>query len=481
MTNPLSPTAASSLAPLKHHPMFRFLRQKIKSKGQIVKKWASKAIQEVEASLTIKETGQKRDPLRQDIIVWYYLTFCLGYGAGYSFIDGNYKIKNRYILPSEVANHLQNPLPQHNGLHASPAQSTVYALIDIDNKASKPSQYHPFKGSKGEGPVIKALKTIGLKKAIMIKSSSSGGIHLIYPLRRPVPSKELARAIKAALNKAQIEIMPGTLEIFPECKNGKAQLSPIRLPLSGKDNLLYIPEIGIWTDDISALKCIFEKIATHNKLIRINTAKQHPTQFSHHHNITSYSNTRGPVKLKRKQSSNYSIQYCLERLDQGFSRNSQSQEIKICALIIAGAKDGISNEARMKERVHELIEICSGYKEYCRHQNQIKNRTYLSRKEIKDACQMKTAIYQGSWKETANTKKRIDAAERATNAIKKCLNEGKSFKSQNQAIKELQRIYGAPTRSWWRKHQNSKYKESLSCIISRQHDLVAENNRSRAA
>lgn len=92
--------------------------------------------------------------------------------------------------------------------------STTYALIDIDQN----SQYHPTQNPAGVSLILAALETIGIVRHILIRSSSSGGLHLYLPLPHAVSTYGLAQALKQCLEAQEIEIAAGQVETFPNTK-----------------------------------------------------------------------------------------------------------------------------------------------------------------------------------------------------------------------------------------------------------------------
>ena len=75
--------------------------------------------------------------------------------------------------------------------------------------------------------------------------------------------------------------------------------------------------------------------------------------------------------------------------------------------------------------------------------------------------------YENTWKEEYNLKRAKVASEAALDAVEKALEESKTFKSENKAIKYLQ-AQGGPSRSWWRNPSNKKYLEFMkNCLVKK--------------
>ncbi len=82
--------------------------------------------------------------------------------------------------------------------------------LDID----KGSKYrHDYVG------IVHALEEIGLCRSVRMLSSVSGGLHIYFPLEKPVLSEFLHVSIKAWLQHRGFEVADGVLEIFPSANN----------------------------------------------------------------------------------------------------------------------------------------------------------------------------------------------------------------------------------------------------------------------
>ena len=109
---------------------------------------------------------------------------------------------------------------------------TNYLLVDIDIN----SPFHPRNG--GYRPILDAMERIGLCRFLIIRSSTSGGIHLYFPLPEPVSSWELAYTAHSALTADGIHVIGGQCELFPNKKAFNAEHNGHRLPLQDGSFLL---------------------------------------------------------------------------------------------------------------------------------------------------------------------------------------------------------------------------------------------------
>ena len=102
---------------------------------------------------------------------------------------------------------------------------TNYLMIDIDIN----SPFHPNNG--GIDKILAAMESLGLCRYLLIRSSTSEGIHIYFPLAEPVSSWGIACAAHAALTAACITIAGGICELFPNKKALNAEHNGHRLPL----------------------------------------------------------------------------------------------------------------------------------------------------------------------------------------------------------------------------------------------------------
>lgn len=115
-----------------------------------------------------------------------------------------------------------------------------YFMLDID----RGSIYHPHRDRFAVGKMCAALELLGITDYVAITSSYRGGLHLYFPLDRPVLTWQLAAAVKHCLMKAGFFVDKGILEIFPNVRNfdsepdKQASYLAHRLPLQQGSYLL---------------------------------------------------------------------------------------------------------------------------------------------------------------------------------------------------------------------------------------------------
>lgn len=111
-------------------------------------------------------------------------------------------------------------------------QLTGYLMIDIDIQ----SAFHP--DSVGFQSILAVMENLGLCRYLIVRSSTSGGIHLYFPLSQPVNAWQLAATAHSALAASGITIAGGQCELFPNKKSFNAEFNGHRLPLQDGSFLL---------------------------------------------------------------------------------------------------------------------------------------------------------------------------------------------------------------------------------------------------
>ena len=144
--------------------------------------------------ITVKSNGQKKVPLTFNTIESYY--------------------RRDYIIGKRFG------------------QLTNYLMIDIDIN----SPFHP--NHNGFETILTAMERIGLVRYLIVRSSTSEGIHLYFPLPEPVNSWQLAYTAHSALTANGIHIQGGQCELFPNKKSFNAEFNGHRLPLQNGSFLL---------------------------------------------------------------------------------------------------------------------------------------------------------------------------------------------------------------------------------------------------
>lgn len=240
-------------------------------------------------------------------------------------------------------------------------KQTSYAMIDID----KQSNYHPaFSNEYLEG-IYASLESIGLVAHFLCQSSDSGGLHLYIPFPLPMPTFKVAATIRTQLEKDGFQIKGGQLEIFPNTKayvkSGISDYNGHRLPLQDGGYLL--------EDDLTKVSDCFEDWCDWMDWA---AERQDMETFAEALENTKW---RGTYQRDDKQSRKaQEWQEDLEsRIKMGWTYFSQTNEILQTLQVYGKVFQKLSGEKLINWMV-ETAKSMPGFKEWCRHQQNIFNR-----------------------------------------------------------------------------------------------------------
>lgn len=388
----------------------------------------------------------RRGSPEDQALAWYYMHFALGYAFTVKR-NGQPVTRKGWRTPRQVGDHLGFGDKAPHVLSVSPAGPiTTWAVVDVDES----SRYHP--GSPdGEGiePVGAALARIGLREPLEFQSSHSEGIHLWFPLAEAVPTLTLARQMLAACRAADLEVRGGVLELRPNEKAPGADYLTIRAPMTGEGNALWVEGFGLVEDDLAVLRLSWERAQGSNQLT--------PSEV--------LSNTRGPFRTKpaHGRESGGGLRGAVDRLAEGFTGPSQTRELSLAALQVAGLLERLADPEAIRQRCADLVSSAPGFALFCSHQQEVLSGRYWDRTSLARAASMEPG-YRGTWKERANLKAADYATQRAHAAIEAARATGIRYRSDRAAFEALQG-HGAPARSWWRRPANAAALASLRELV----------------
>ena len=272
----------------------------------------------------------------------------------------NWQTESRYPLSDRV-------LDQGELLYGVRFGSqTAYCVLDIDIG----SFYHPQQDAFAVGRILSALEPIGLTKYLGCTSSYSGGIHLYFPLQKPIASWELASAVSTLLETAGFKLTPGQLEIFPNPKPYIAESSPSlfnahRLPLQAGSYLLDSDFQPVWSD------C--DRFVQQWRSIQSNNQIDHKV-------------LRSLLQQSKQRSSRLSgkvdkfISDLNAEIDSGWTDHGQTNRLLgriamreyIFHHVLMGGEP-LTGQALVNQIV-QVARSLPGYSEWCRHQHEIEQR-----------------------------------------------------------------------------------------------------------
>ena len=384
----------------------------------------------------------------EQAVAWYYLHFALGFGYVIRKQKSLCSIPG-WISPTQLSAHLGANSRQPYYLGVRPATKTSWVIIDIDEG----SRYHPL-SEVGEGDIAikNALSTLGLCESIDFQSSTSSGIHLLYPLSELKSTWEVANSLEQCLRAAGLEISPGILELRPNVKDWNSKYLAIRAPLTGEGNSFWAPECSDFGlhDDLLVFKQLFSAVQKSNEFRPFKEDPKAAPRYS--------PNRRGPV------SSKGSLKAGRERLAKGFTGPRQTNELTFLAQQQARLVEHIDTIQGLRLRCSELVSSAEGFSEFCSHQKEVEDGSYWTEKTLRQALELTPGGYVGTWREASNQRRAEDTTRRAFDAVNEALEDGQRFSSINKAIAYL-KTKGGPSASWWKNPKNLVAKSNLLALV----------------
>jgi hypothetical protein len=129
---------------------------------------------------------------------------------GFNFITAPNQPKpawKTHKIPLHIGEFIQRYTDLSQLLGVGFDQDTDYLMADIDRS----SPYHPDNNWPRFKDFLRAMASIGLKSTIVIRSSSSGGIHVYLPLPKQVGTFNLAVAAMVVAIDRGFEVAKGKL------------------------------------------------------------------------------------------------------------------------------------------------------------------------------------------------------------------------------------------------------------------------------
>lgn len=243
---------------------------------------------------------------------------------------------------------------------------TSYCLLDID--AGSP--YHPNQDSLAIARIVAALEPIGLVSYVPCTSSYSGGLHLYLPFQQPQSSWELASAVGTLLENGGFLLKPGQLELFPNPKPYVVEGTPSlfnahRLPMQIGSYLLNQDFQPIWSDRQSFVQQW--RLAQYRNLVEVQAIKRILKQAKRKRYCISGKADKFINDLNAEIELGWTgfgqTNYLLGRI---------TMRAYIFDHILTG---GVPLEgAALVEAIVDTAQSLPGYREWCRHQHEIRHR-----------------------------------------------------------------------------------------------------------
>ena len=273
--------------------------------------------------------------------------------------------ETRYILnPRNFENYWQDP---KISLGLRFASQTKFGCLDLD----KNSKNNPLVNPKRYRKLLKALRKIGIKRTVLIRSSSNRGVHVFFFLPESVNSFDLACALFRVLSENGFEIKAGQLEIFPNTKRYKKKgegfslFNGLRVPMQpGSGATLLNPETF---EPVSGEAAEFVELMNSScnrqdfELLKecCDTARDWYCNFA----LNKQSRTQWQKDIE------YSLKF-------GFTDSGQTNDILKNLANLGRVFYGLETVPDLAKFIHERVIELPGYVDHCGHQEEIEKRAF---------------------------------------------------------------------------------------------------------
>ena len=244
---------------------------------------------------------------------------------------------------------------------------TKLGCLDLD----KNSKNNPLVNPKRYRRLIKVLRKIGIKRTVLIRSSSNRGVHLFFFLPEGVNSFDLACALFRVLSENCFEIKAGQLEIFPNTKRYKKKgegfslFNGLRVPMQpGSGSVLLDPrtfeplpggaEKFIELMNSSSDRQDFELLKE-----CCDTARDWYCNFA----LNKQNRTQWQKDIE------YSLKF-------GFTGSGQTNDILKNLANLGRVFYGAETVPDLAKFIHERVINLPGYSNHCGHQDEIEKRAF---------------------------------------------------------------------------------------------------------
>jgi hypothetical protein len=273
--------------------------------------------------------------------------------------------ETRYLLnPRNFESYWQDP---KISLGLRFASHTKFGCLDLDENSAN----NPLVNPKRYRKLLKTLRKIGIKRTILIRSSSNRGVHLFFFLPKGINSFNLACALFRVLSENCFAIKSGELEIFPNTKRYKKKgegfslFNGLRVPMQpGSGATLLDPETfkpvpGGAEKFVELMNSSGDR--QDFKLLKecCNTARDWYCNFA--------LNKQGRAQWQKD------IEYSLKF---GFTGSGQTNDILKNLANLGRVFYGSNTVPDLAKFIHERVIDLPGYQNHCGHQDEIEKRAF---------------------------------------------------------------------------------------------------------
>jgi hypothetical protein len=244
---------------------------------------------------------------------------------------------------------------------------TKFGCLDLDENSNN----NPLVNPKRYRRLIKVLGKIGIKRTVLIRSSSNKGVHLFFFLPKSVNSFNLACALFRVLSENCFAIKSGQLEIFPNTKRYKKKgegfslFNGLRVPMqpgSGAtllDPLTFEPLPGGAEEFVELMNSSCDRQNFQLLSECCNTARDWYCNFA--------LNQEGRTQWQKDLE--YSLKF-------GFTSSGQTNDILKNLANLGRVFHNLNTVSALAQFIHERVIELTGYQDHCGHQDEIKKRAF---------------------------------------------------------------------------------------------------------
>lgn len=310
-------------------------------------------------------------------------------------------------------------------------------ILDIDAG----SRWHPSRDRESFELILSILEGVGLVSPIIYQSSDSGGLHILYPLPEERPTYAIARTIEMVLARADFWVRDGQLEAYPNRKSWVESdrryekgrfyselfdYQAVRVPCQKGYVLLDSCLEPVGDDSLAEFRFRWEWAALAQDMAALDEV------------IELYEDKANWPKKPRKYGKLADIESDYqELLETGWEANGETNEILGNLARLTRIMDPCPDDELGRAMTEKAIAM-PGYREHCRHQNDIARRC-----DEWARCAIKRGYYYhgdrlkaGSKeiKKDVNRERQDRAIKRIKNVLKGFIKNGFSFASKTQII-----------------------------------------------
>lgn len=244
-----------------------------------------------------------------------------------------------------------------------PLKDTQKLTIDIDRF----SKYHAFNNPQLYQELIDCLAEIGLRDGEIVRSSASGGHHLIFVLSETINSFDLACLLYLYLEERGFGAATGQLELFPNVKSFNSNFNAVRLPFQEGSELLesdfnIVPQSH--EENMAYLVSRIENNSNDLDLLKATIRKRRKDFKKLYKQFNSLGNTN--IQEWYRDWS--------ETIDMGWTANGQTNDLLGVYCKFSIVFEGITDPVQLWEQVKTKVLAASGYEKFCEHQHEIDRR-----------------------------------------------------------------------------------------------------------